>query len=283
MIVLCFFFFKQKTAYEMRISDWSSDVCSSDLSSQPRLDPWRSASARPARRPAAAKAAARWVAMVVLPQPPLGLATRTVIMQLAFPGLVPERLGGGEGLPGAAHLQLDIEQRTVVPADHLADGTLHLPRAAARWRLLGEVYQQVLGDRHIVQVAEALLQVAQRGEIALAALGRIEAAEELRSVAQLLHGDTRLVALRGGQLRKAPAALQRLAVALGEQRVGESDERLGERHLPCRLPCRFWAPAAILQPAPEAQQEARVARRGQRLAELQLGRASCRERVCQYV
>src|SRR3546814_7427160 len=30
----CFvFFFKQKTAYEMRISDWSSDVCSSDLSS----------------------------------------------------------------------------------------------------------------------------------------------------------------------------------------------------------------------------------------------------------
>src|SRR3546814_6644124 len=31
MIFLLFFFFKQKTAYEMRISDWSSDVCSSDL------------------------------------------------------------------------------------------------------------------------------------------------------------------------------------------------------------------------------------------------------------
>src|SRR3546814_17921866 len=32
MFFLCyFFFFKQKTAYEMRISDWSSDVCSSDL------------------------------------------------------------------------------------------------------------------------------------------------------------------------------------------------------------------------------------------------------------
>src|SRR3546814_8408129 len=29
--LLPFFFFKQKTAYEMRISDWSSDVCSSDL------------------------------------------------------------------------------------------------------------------------------------------------------------------------------------------------------------------------------------------------------------
>src|SRR3546814_3499210 len=36
VVVFCFFlllfFFKQKTAYEMRISDWSSDVCSSDLS-----------------------------------------------------------------------------------------------------------------------------------------------------------------------------------------------------------------------------------------------------------
>src|SRR3546814_1852610 len=30
-VVFVFFFFKQKTAYEMRISDWSSDVCSSDL------------------------------------------------------------------------------------------------------------------------------------------------------------------------------------------------------------------------------------------------------------
>src|SRR3546814_13840501 len=30
-VCLFFFFFKQKTAYEMRISDWSSDVCSSDL------------------------------------------------------------------------------------------------------------------------------------------------------------------------------------------------------------------------------------------------------------
>src|SRR3546814_1775872 len=36
MLFLCFiFFFKQKTAYEMRISDWSSDVCSSDLPFHP--------------------------------------------------------------------------------------------------------------------------------------------------------------------------------------------------------------------------------------------------------
>src|SRR3546814_6082151 len=31
VVIFYFFFFKQKTAYEMRISDWSSDVCSSDL------------------------------------------------------------------------------------------------------------------------------------------------------------------------------------------------------------------------------------------------------------
>src|SRR3546814_8638786 len=34
---LFFFFFKQKTAYEMRISDWSSDVCSSDLAHVDRM------------------------------------------------------------------------------------------------------------------------------------------------------------------------------------------------------------------------------------------------------
>src|SRR3546814_3172369 len=31
---MCFIFFKQETAYELRISDWSSDVCSSDLKAQ---------------------------------------------------------------------------------------------------------------------------------------------------------------------------------------------------------------------------------------------------------
>src|SRR3546814_6986079 len=34
---LAFCFFKQKTAYEMRISDWSSDVCSSDLNPTARI------------------------------------------------------------------------------------------------------------------------------------------------------------------------------------------------------------------------------------------------------
>src|SRR3546814_1404276 len=47
LFFICFFFFKQKTAYEMRISDWSSDVCSSDLArwtGQARCDcRWRMA------------------------------------------------------------------------------------------------------------------------------------------------------------------------------------------------------------------------------------------------
>src|SRR3546814_10511555 len=41
LFVLLFFFFKQKTAYELRISDWSSDVCSSDLDKSARRKPGR--------------------------------------------------------------------------------------------------------------------------------------------------------------------------------------------------------------------------------------------------
>src|SRR3546814_2095128 len=40
------FFFKQKTAYEMRISDWSSDVCSSDLTGRGGAHPSVEADAR---------------------------------------------------------------------------------------------------------------------------------------------------------------------------------------------------------------------------------------------
>src|SRR3546814_7598947 len=42
LVRLLFFLFKQKTAYEMRISDWSSDVCSSDLTTDGG-ESWRSA------------------------------------------------------------------------------------------------------------------------------------------------------------------------------------------------------------------------------------------------
>src|SRR3546814_14505102 len=46
-LFVCFFFFKQKTAYEMRISDWSSDVCSSDLGLDHRRRGLDGAVARP--------------------------------------------------------------------------------------------------------------------------------------------------------------------------------------------------------------------------------------------
>src|SRR3546814_16515096 len=48
--MLFFFFFKQKTAYEMRISDWSSDVCSSDLALDRRARKLDRRDARRARR-----------------------------------------------------------------------------------------------------------------------------------------------------------------------------------------------------------------------------------------
>src|SRR3546814_7634595 len=54
-----FFFFKQKTAYDMRISDWSSDVCSSDLEGmmprtrRPACRPWGRAPAPRTERMAA--------------------------------------------------------------------------------------------------------------------------------------------------------------------------------------------------------------------------------------
>src|SRR3546814_10018316 len=48
LIVLFFFFFKQKTAYEMRISDWSSDVCSSDLlGTMAYVDFWKTSEPAP--------------------------------------------------------------------------------------------------------------------------------------------------------------------------------------------------------------------------------------------
>src|SRR3546814_4531352 len=47
----CVFFFKQKTAYEMRISDWSSDVCSSDLADGAAGELRTARHPRPLRRP----------------------------------------------------------------------------------------------------------------------------------------------------------------------------------------------------------------------------------------
>src|SRR3546814_5163335 len=52
MCVCMVFFFKQKTAYDMRISDWSSDVCSSDLAPGVRRSPHAPWTALPTAGPA---------------------------------------------------------------------------------------------------------------------------------------------------------------------------------------------------------------------------------------
>src|SRR3546814_11254631 len=77
MFVICFFFFKQKTAYEMRISDWSSDVCSSDLV-EPRHRGRNRAFGE--RRIAAKQFIARTFALRLLdPEPGRGIALRVEV------------------------------------------------------------------------------------------------------------------------------------------------------------------------------------------------------------
>src|SRR3546814_2733627 len=71
-----FFFFKQKTAYEMRISDWSSDVCSSDLSGLGRDHPFAGTGNRQSPKAAhieAARGASRpcWAAATAGSERPL--------------------------------------------------------------------------------------------------------------------------------------------------------------------------------------------------------------------
>src|SRR3546814_18161783 len=108
-------FFKQKTAYEMRISDWSSDVCSSDL-------PSRKAASRRVMSPAAAVAcrivcscdsgsaerpAARLViiesAVTLRPSRRATITSGTVDMQTAYPPRS-RAARNHAGVPGATHV-----------------------------------------------------------------------------------------------------------------------------------------------------------------------------------
>src|SRR3546814_11755437 len=110
-VVFFVFFFKQKTAYEMRISDWSSDVCSSDLArrrraghaARPRLAADRAADRRPGRaddpasrrQPLAVRAAARGLAVLGL-LPPSRRSRGGVVVSLVLGG------PGGAAAPSAA-------------------------------------------------------------------------------------------------------------------------------------------------------------------------------------
>src|SRR3546814_2349325 len=93
MVICVFFcFFKQKTAYEMRISDWSSDVCSSDLSAaRNRIRDAMTAGAgyRTFRIPASARPTIPAVLRIVGP-------LREETVQIAFEGRSEERRVGKE-------------------------------------------------------------------------------------------------------------------------------------------------------------------------------------------
>src|SRR3546814_20876942 len=78
--LLLFFFFKQKTAYEMRISDWSSDVCSSDLQVADTLT--GTASKSEAARPVSIQIHEETNALIITAAPTVFRELSSVIEQL---------------------------------------------------------------------------------------------------------------------------------------------------------------------------------------------------------
>src|SRR3546814_15777269 len=98
------FFFKQKTAYEMRISDWSSDVCSSDLAAGVLDDEVTDLDAGGAHEPGPAKARAGSVLTALRnPTPPATSDTSTAmtgIFQKARSGTGPSKGKPGQRATG---------------------------------------------------------------------------------------------------------------------------------------------------------------------------------------
>src|SRR3546814_20776141 len=112
-----FFFFKQKTAYEMRISDWSSDVCSSDLEQLAALAP---SSALRAPSPASGRRAV-WT---------MSAGGRTASRAAARPtGILTQPLNAPEESPPDGSL---VHGGRPVPAGHHPDGPAHFPARHGR-------------------------------------------------------------------------------------------------------------------------------------------------------
>src|SRR3546814_2515723 len=106
-----FFFFKQKTAYEMRISDWSSDVCSSDLAV---LTPAQ-------RRVSAARTALAWRGLYE------GVTFSFVSRRQA------ELFGGGgEALTLANPISADLDVMRPTPLANLAVAAVRKDRKSTR-------------------------------------------------------------------------------------------------------------------------------------------------------
>src|SRR3546814_8296025 len=115
--LIFFFFFKQKTAYEMRISDWSSDVCSSDLAVGDRA---------------------------TLPKPgraPVGFVEQRVVRR---------RAAGGGGDIGAESIRRPADHRQQLGADRVGRG---LDRT--RPGEIGPLEKGALGEAGEVEIGRA--------------------------------------------------------------------------------------------------------------------------------
>src|SRR3546814_6239916 len=96
-----FFFFNHKPAFDMRISDWSSDVCSSDLPIRPAVEPCRMAAGlgmdqQPGR------VVPRHVLRIVREMPFAGREHAVVVGGAAAPVVAPGKHGVGMGAHGLA-------------------------------------------------------------------------------------------------------------------------------------------------------------------------------------
>src|SRR3546814_5744360 len=109
-----FFFFKQKTAYEMRISDWSSDVCSSDLLWQHRC---RGTARSHARPPVPARSETpRMTRSNAAMQPPADKSLSDDEFKALLAGVIPHLRAYGRSLSGNPDLADDLTQDTMVKA-----------------------------------------------------------------------------------------------------------------------------------------------------------------------
>src|SRR3546814_19388140 len=145
-----FFFFKQKTAYEMRISDWSSDVCSSDLHGvAPVVEQWQRAgvlhqrpqpvepvSGIPGQKRQRAGVGLVWLHAATIEQPHVRQRTEQRSPVGAGDALFQVLDVADEDRDGCALLGDDVEliQSLFIPAEGQAGGALQTGRASCRER-----------------------------------------------------------------------------------------------------------------------------------------------------
>src|SRR3546814_13724470 len=126
LFAFIFFFFKQKTAYEMRISDWSSDVCSSDLSAS-----------NIAARTANAARVGRRATSVARGRSPRSFPACAVIRNTPFPN--PALITPWAGLhhPASQHRVGNLLESRDIGALHIVDISISLIAIRSEERRLG--------------------------------------------------------------------------------------------------------------------------------------------------